>query len=65
MLEEQLATSRRRVETVVELENELMKYRQQVEQLSAVSMIVLTCGFDEDESHVDMCFACLWMYLYL
>ena len=37
MLEEQLATSRRRVETVVELESEMMKYRQQIEQLSAVS----------------------------
>ncbi|XP_076464558.1 uncharacterized protein LOC143296482 [Babylonia areolata] len=35
MLEEQLATSRRRVETVVELESEMMKYRQQIEQLSA------------------------------
>ncbi|XP_070181839.1 girdin-like isoform X2 [Littorina saxatilis] len=35
MLEEQLATSRRRVETVMELENEMMKYRQQIEKLSA------------------------------
>lgn len=36
MLEEQLATSRRRVETVIELENKLMKYHQQIEELNTV-----------------------------
>ncbi|XP_076099398.1 girdin-like isoform X3 [Mytilus galloprovincialis] len=34
ILEEQLSTSHKRVETVIELENELMRYRQQVEEMT-------------------------------
>ncbi|VDI23969.1 Hypothetical predicted protein, partial [Mytilus galloprovincialis] len=34
ILEEQLSTSHKRVETVIELENELMRYRQQIEEMT-------------------------------
>ena len=37
MLEDQLASSQKRVESVVELENELMRYRQQVDEMCRVS----------------------------
>ena len=37
MLEEHLSSSHKRIETVVELEKELMKYRQQIEEMSTVS----------------------------
>ena len=36
MLEDQLASSQKRVESVVELENELMRYRQQVDEMCRV-----------------------------
>ena len=36
MLEEQLSNSQKRVETVVELENELMKKKQVIQELSSV-----------------------------
>ena len=38
MLEEHLSSSHKRIETVVELEKELMKYRQQIEEMSTVSV---------------------------
>ena len=38
MLEEHLSSSHKRIETVVELEKELMKYRQQIEEMSTVSI---------------------------
>ena len=37
MLENQLESSRKRIETVVELESEMRKYRQQLEELSKVT----------------------------
>ena len=46
ILEEQLSTSHKRVETVIELENELVRYRQQVEEMTLVSImlvIILLC----------------------
>ena len=39
MLEDQLGASQKRVESVVELENELMRYRQQVDEMCRVSLI--------------------------
>ena len=39
MLEEQLAASQCRAETVVELENEVLKLQQQIEQLTTVSIV--------------------------
>ena len=38
MLEEHLSSSHKRIETVLELEKELMKYRQQIEEMSTVSI---------------------------
>ena len=37
MLEDQLSASQKRVDSVVELENELMRYRQQVDEMCRVS----------------------------
>ena len=37
MLEDQLASSQKRVESVVELENELMRYTQKVDEMCRVS----------------------------
>ena len=37
MLEDQLGASQKRVESVVDLENELIKYRQQVDEMTRVS----------------------------
>ena len=39
MLEDQLGASQKRVESVVDLENELIKYRQQVDELTRVSFM--------------------------
>ena len=38
MLEEHLSSSHKRIETVVELEKELMKYRQQIEEMATVRL---------------------------
>ena len=40
-LEEQLEVSHKRIETVVELENEILKYKQHIQELSVVSGV--TC----------------------
>ena len=40
MLEEHLSSSHKRIETVVELEKELMKYRQQIEEMSTVGLLI-------------------------
>ncbi len=37
MLEDQLSTSQKRLETVIELENELMRYKQQIDEMAVVS----------------------------
>jgi Lon protease-like protein len=42
MLEDQLSSSHKRVETVIELENEIMRYKQQLEETTAVSLY--TCA---------------------
>lgn len=39
MLEEQLGNSHKRVETVIELEKELVRYRKQVEEMSQVCFL--------------------------
>lgn len=36
MLEQQLTGSHKRIETVVQLEQQLVKYRQQIEEMAAV-----------------------------
>ena len=36
ILEEQLSASHKRVETVIELENDLLGYRQQIEEMTLV-----------------------------
>ena len=36
LLEDQLSSSQKRVETVLELESDLMKYRQQVQEMAKV-----------------------------
>lgn len=40
MLEQQLTGSHKRIETVVQLEQQLVKYRQQIEEMSAVSFML-------------------------
>lgn len=42
MLEEQLETARRRSEQIVELETTVLKYRQQINELT---MVRLACGY--------------------
>ena len=41
MLEEHLSSSHKRIETVVELEKELVKYRQQIEEMSTASSLFM------------------------
>lgn len=41
MLEEQLGNSHKRVETVIELEKELVRYRKQVEEMSQVCVLLM------------------------
>ena len=42
MLEDQLEGSRKRIETVVELESEMRRYRQQLEELTKVILSIPT-----------------------